>query len=178
MGFPTLYINFLIHFHGDRDYFECHEVLEEHWKNCGMHRNSIWVGLIQVAVSFYHYRRGNKKGAVKMMDKAVHLLTYKQQETETLGINHQHLITKLKNSRLQMMNNMPYMAINLPINNRELLNLCVEQCVKLGYEWGDIDDHTSQSIIHKHKMRDRSDVVAERKFALEAKSRERKLLLA
>ncbi|PAD68333.1 hypothetical protein CHH83_14265, partial [Bacillus sp. 7586-K] len=26
------YIDFLVHFHCDRDYFECHEILEEHWK--------------------------------------------------------------------------------------------------------------------------------------------------
>ncbi|MFZ3196347.1 MAG: DUF309 domain-containing protein, partial [Bacillus mycoides] len=26
--YPTEYIQFLIHFHGDYDYFECHEILE------------------------------------------------------------------------------------------------------------------------------------------------------
>ena len=30
--YPTEYIQFLIHFHGDYDYFECHEILEEYWK--------------------------------------------------------------------------------------------------------------------------------------------------
>ena len=29
MEFPLKYIDFLVHFHGDRDYFECHEILEE-----------------------------------------------------------------------------------------------------------------------------------------------------
>lgn len=30
--YPTEYIQFLIHFHGDYDYFECHEILEGYWK--------------------------------------------------------------------------------------------------------------------------------------------------
>lgn len=30
--YPTAYIKYLFHFHTDRDYFECHELLEEHWK--------------------------------------------------------------------------------------------------------------------------------------------------
>ncbi|MEH7501602.1 DUF309 domain-containing protein, partial [Neobacillus drentensis] len=28
--YPTEYIQFLAHFHGDRDYFECHELLEDY----------------------------------------------------------------------------------------------------------------------------------------------------
>lgn len=30
--YPPEYIEFLYHFHCDRDYFECHEILEELWK--------------------------------------------------------------------------------------------------------------------------------------------------
>ena len=30
--YSQAYIDYLVHFHGDRDYFECHELLEEHWK--------------------------------------------------------------------------------------------------------------------------------------------------
>lgn len=52
--YPKAYIEYLVHFHSDRDYFECHEILEEHWKQDG--RNKGWLVLIQTAVAFYHYR--------------------------------------------------------------------------------------------------------------------------
>ena len=32
MVYPEAYIEYLMYFHGNRDYFECHEVLEEYWK--------------------------------------------------------------------------------------------------------------------------------------------------
>ena len=60
MNFPQKYIEYLVHFHGDRDYFECHEILEEYWKKIDNgNKESIWVGLIQLAVANYHHRRKN-----------------------------------------------------------------------------------------------------------------------
>ncbi len=32
MMYPNAYLDYLVYFHGHRDYFECHEVLEEYWK--------------------------------------------------------------------------------------------------------------------------------------------------
>lgn len=74
--YPLAYIEYLAHFHGSRDYFECHELLEAHWKLEQNHeRKVIWHGLIQVAVASYHERRGNFAGAVKMMEQAVNRLS-------------------------------------------------------------------------------------------------------
>ncbi len=56
--YAKAYIEYLAHFHGTRDYFECHEVLEEHWKAVDpKNRSSVWVLLIQIAVSMYHARQ-------------------------------------------------------------------------------------------------------------------------
>lgn len=50
--YPKAYIDYLVYFHGLRDYFECHEVLEEHWKKDDKaERKKYWVGLIQIAVA-------------------------------------------------------------------------------------------------------------------------------
>ena len=49
-AYPEAYIDFLVHFHGDRDWFECHERLEEYWKeHPDDPKSDTWVGLIQVA---------------------------------------------------------------------------------------------------------------------------------
>ncbi len=45
------------------DFFECHEVLEELWLECRGPERKYYQGLIQAAVSLYHYTRGNYVGA-------------------------------------------------------------------------------------------------------------------
>ncbi len=49
--YPEAYVAFLHEFHTTRDYFECHEILEEYWKeDPPEQRKEYWVGLIQLAV--------------------------------------------------------------------------------------------------------------------------------
>lgn len=69
--YPDAYIRYLAEFHGTRDYFECHEILEEYWKeHPGDEQAQLWHGLIQIAVGQYHLRRGNREGARKMLRSA------------------------------------------------------------------------------------------------------------
>lgn len=150
MIYPLSYITFLCHFHGDRDFFECHEVLEEHWKESGKERNSIWVGLIQVAVSLYHYRRGNIQGAVKLMTRALEILHEKRGELHALGLNHSQLVETLLNSLKQMKEWQLYTAIDLPIQDTELLVICKERVRMGGCKWGRLDDAWDEQIVHKH----------------------------
>lgn len=95
--YPKAYIQFLIHFHGDYDYFECHEVLEEYWKlKPRGKRDHHWVGLIQIAVSLYHQRRLNWNGAAKMIKRAIAILEKEREPIHALGLHHQQLLTLLK----------------------------------------------------------------------------------
>jgi uncharacterized protein len=148
--YPFSYIQFLCHFHGDRDYFECHEVLEEHWKKSGMERSSIWVGLIQVAASLYHYRRGNMRGAVKLLTRALESLSKKRSELHALGINYSQLMEILQKSLKHMKKSRLYTAIDLPIQDAELLVICKERVRRHGSSWGRLDDVWDEGIVHKH----------------------------
>ena len=67
-AYPEAWLDYLFEFHATRDYFECHEILEEYWKSVpeGDPDRGVWVGLIQLAVALYHHRRGNRAGALKM----------------------------------------------------------------------------------------------------------------
>lgn len=67
--YDPLYIRFLYQFNVKRDYFECHELLEELWLEEG--RSPLLQGLLQVAVSLYHHRNGNPNGAVKLFRQAL-----------------------------------------------------------------------------------------------------------
>jgi uncharacterized protein len=63
------YLAFISHFNGDRDYFECHEVMEELWLEEG--RSPLLQGLLQAAVGLHHWDNGNRSGAVKLMKAAL-----------------------------------------------------------------------------------------------------------
>lgn len=47
-----------------RQFFECHETLEELWKTERRAVRQLYQGILQVGVGFYHLRRGNYRGAV------------------------------------------------------------------------------------------------------------------
>ena len=63
------YITFLYSFNELRDYYECHDLLEDLWLEEG--REPFYQGLLQVAVSCYHLENGNIAGARKLMDLAI-----------------------------------------------------------------------------------------------------------
>ncbi|PYE52356.1 DUF309 domain-containing protein [Paenibacillus barcinonensis] len=71
-SYEPLYIDYLIYFNRDQDYFECHEVLEELWLE--RDREPLYKGLLQVAVGLYHYRNGNLRGGLMMLQSSLELM--------------------------------------------------------------------------------------------------------
>lgn len=70
--YDPLYVDYLVYFNRDQDYFECHEVLEELW--LAEDREPVYKGLLQVAVGMYHYRNQNLRGARLMLTSAIQIL--------------------------------------------------------------------------------------------------------
>jgi uncharacterized protein len=168
--YPREYIQFLVHFHGDRDYFECHEILEEYWKSIDPgNKESIWVGLIQLAVSCYHHRRQNFKGAKKTLEKAVKIFSNEKDTLLKLGLNGEKLKQKLMERLLVIVKEETYQSFNLPIIDPLLLRNCLELANTKDLNWGNESDLRNNCIIHKHKLRDRTYVIEERNQALHAK---------
>lgn len=83
MSYDPLYIQHLHYFNRERDYFECHEVLEELWLREG--RSLLYQGLLQVAVGLYHHRNGNLSGALKLFNGALQKLA--PYPPDSLGID-------------------------------------------------------------------------------------------
>ncbi|GLX71469.1 DUF309 domain-containing protein [Paenibacillus glycanilyticus] len=176
MTYPSAYVSYLVQFNGTRDFFECHELLEEYWKeHPGDPRSAIWVGLIQLAVGLYHERRGNWKGAIKMYEKALEKLG--EQSLDELGLDGARALADLKLSyeRLHAGQGepIPYQDMTLTVTDPQLEEQCLRQCQSLAVDWGRTSPLHEESLIHRHKLRDRSDVVAERAAAIEAKKRNR-----
>ncbi|QSF46825.1 DUF309 domain-containing protein [Paenibacillus tianjinensis] len=92
MAYEPLYLAYLVYFNRDRDYFECHEVLEELW--LAQERNPLYKALLQVAVGLYHFRNNNVRGAAIMMDRAHEVLgTY---PGDSLGIDLTNLVREVR----------------------------------------------------------------------------------
>ncbi|WP_077618658.1 DUF309 domain-containing protein [Bacillus sinesaloumensis] len=173
--YPQAFIDYLLHFHCDRDYFECHEVLEEHWKKKPIPERSIfWVGLIQIAVSLYHHRRGNLPGALRMMKSAWSICKDQKDELARLGFQVDKLVVLLDKKVHDIKRGEPYESINLPLENN-LLTTCSNLASQSGLSWGVASDLSNKQLVHKHKLRDRSDIIAEREEQIRHKRKLRQI---
>jgi predicted metal-dependent hydrolase len=59
----------------DEQFFECHEVLEEIWREAREPERTFLQALIHLAVSFYHYQNGNNVGAERQISKSLRKLS-------------------------------------------------------------------------------------------------------
>ncbi|MFC3882778.1 DUF309 domain-containing protein [Bacillus songklensis] len=174
MNYPIAYVDYLVHFHGDRDYFECHELLEEHWKSEELDtRKHIWVGLIQIAVSLYHQRRENYNGAYRMMNSAIRIVSNEKAEVQKLGLDYDALLKLLHKRAEEMKQQKKYESLYLPINDPSLTTVCIERSNEKGITWWSESDLNNISLVHRHTLRDRTSVIAEREKNLRYKQNSR-----
>lgn len=161
--YPPAYIDYLHYFHCERDYFECHEVLEEHWKEKEAHDRELhWVGLIQIAVGLYHYRRGNLNGAKRMLTNAITVIRTNSSEIDSLALDSRRLIEILENQLSRIERQATYKSIDLPLTDESLLSSCMTRALKENLVWGAPSDLQNQSLVHRHSTRNRDDVIQER----------------
>ncbi|WP_108672309.1 DUF309 domain-containing protein [Peribacillus acanthi] len=175
MKYPEEYVAFLFHFHVTRDYFECHEILEEYWKEIDpKNRQSHWVGLILLAVSCYHHRRMNFSGAERTLHKSVQILSREtnQKHLSTLDLDTNRLNDMLLKQLVCIKNKEDYKSMNLPINSANLLAACKTYSNENGVQWGNqVPFSVDEEILHRHLLRDRSNVIEERLRQLKIKGR-------
>ncbi|MFD0587014.1 DUF309 domain-containing protein [Paenibacillus sp. GCM10027627] len=167
--YPDAYIAYLVEFHATRDYFECHELLEEYWKeNPEDGLGEAWVGLIQLAVGQYHERRGNRRGAAMMYSQAESRLG--GADLSGFGLDGPSLLNQISQRKLAAeAGESDYEDIQIRIVDSKLLDQCLELCGQRSLIWGAASPMHLESIIHRHKLRDRSDVIAARAEALREK---------
>uniref|UniRef100_UPI0011552444 DUF309 domain-containing protein n=1 Tax=Bacillus sp. S1-R5C1-FB TaxID=1973491 RepID=UPI0011552444 len=144
------YIQFLIHFHVDYDYFECHEILEEYWKTKPRRkRDNYLVGLMQIAVSLYHHSRSNWNGPEKLMKGAITILEKNSAHVLHLGINEAQLLFLLKDKFQSIQKKEGFKTLFLPISGIALEKQCIEICEKQKLPWKDVNAISNEYIVHK-----------------------------
>ncbi|WP_163539991.1 DUF309 domain-containing protein [Gracilibacillus sp. YIM 98692] len=152
MEYPKEYITFMIEFHAKRDYFECHEVGEDYWKEKAQKDKLFWESLIQFAVGMYHWRRGNMAGAKKILLKSKEKFEEKKKIAIQYGIKAEEFLHLILNVINKIEKKEMYESLNIPLVNK-CIEQCKTECRKKGLQWdmnSDMDDHY---LIHKHKLR-------------------------
>lgn len=157
--YPDAYIQYLVQYHAVRDYFECHEILEDYWKDHPNSRyNQTWVMFIQLAVSLYHQRRGNRKGAIKLLSGAIK--RFNETHMRELGVNGAQLLAMMKERlySLQQDERLAYADLDIPLTDPQLLARCRHEADRQGYQWGRASDLSDTQLVNRHLLRDRSEV--------------------
>ena len=77
-----------------KEFFECHEVIEDLWLATQDESKNLYKGVIQAAVALYHLGRGNMRGARKLYRTSSRYL--KPYAPKALGLNVRKLLNDMK----------------------------------------------------------------------------------
>jgi len=153
--FHTSFVAFLKHFNETFDYFECHELLEDYWKEVSpRQKNHALTALILLATSMYHWRRGNYSGAIKTMKSSLKRMEETKNSPFFENFNYQKLTENMNSSLLLMESNKEFQQFSIVVTNPTLQSLVHKLDMKMN------DD--LHFLIHKHMLRDRSEILEER----------------
>ncbi|MCG1009067.1 DUF309 domain-containing protein [Salinicoccus sp. ID82-1] len=159
-----------------QDYFECHEIMEEAWKSKPMFtKKDAEVFLILLATGEYHYRRQNITGAVKSYGRALRLYRENDYDLASLGVTDD--LIGMMHRRLARMPDAAFTPMPFPLTDRMWRALHQEYAGGMTYEAfrKDLEYRfvSDEAIVHKHRLRDRSDVIREREAAIKKRKHQR-----
>lgn len=153
--FHPLFTQFITYFNEHQDYFECHEVLEEYWKDIApkdkSHPLTAW---ILISTGMYHWRRGNLTGALRSLEKGQRRVLLNEASDFYEGIQIQKVMEDLDGSIGNIRDEKPFQAFEIPISSQELRGLIERQPKKTPL--------SGEQLIHKHMLRDRSEILKSR----------------
>ena len=155
-----LFVQFIVYFNENQDYFECHEVLEELWKKHEPLDKEHWlVTLILLSTGLYHWRRGNIKGAKKTLFNAQSRLL-RMKHFPSVPFSWEQLSYELNASLHRLQKGEHFTPFHLTIEEEHTIR-SYQQMKKI------IPLHDKQDpfLVHKHTLRDRTDVINERERA-------------
>lgn len=72
------------------EFFECHEYLEDAWREETRQVRFLYQGILQVGVGFYHQENGNWRGATGLLRSGIERL--RDFEPEERGVDVSHLV--------------------------------------------------------------------------------------
>ncbi|WP_277585478.1 DUF309 domain-containing protein [Psychrobacillus antarcticus] len=153
--FHTSFVAFLKQFNETFDYFECHELLEDYWKEVSpRNKHHALTSLILLATSMYHWRRGNFTGAIKTMESSLKRMEATQDSPFFENFDYKKLTENMEFALESMINSQKFQGFTIAITNPTLQSLVNQLPLETN-----VDLHF---LIHKHMLRDRSEILEER----------------
>lgn len=151
------FVNFIIYFNDNQDFFECHEVLEDYWKSVpNFTKDHPLTAYILLATGLYHWRRENFLGAKRTLQKAYVKMTHMQKDDSsfTKGIDFTTLYARLQNSIQSVEEGQPFVSFPIIVTSSNLQKKINQQRAKLI-----LLPKNSDLVIHKHLRRDRTEII-------------------
>lgn len=111
------YLKFIRVFQIERDFFECHEILEEVWieeTNCETRKHPA-INLLLVAVGLLHWKNGNFKGALAVLKNSLNNYDEISVDIEILKIDSKALKIIIEQTILEIESGKDYKEIYLPL---------------------------------------------------------------
>ena len=144
-----------------QDYFECHEIMEEAWKDKEIFtKEDPEVFFVLIVTGEYHYRRDNVIGAATSYKRALKLYEKHQYDVTAFGFG-EEFIEMLQN-RYSWVYESLYEMYQDDFDSYSAFTLeILERFEK------------DESVIHRHRLRDREDVIEARLEALNRKLEQR-----
>lgn len=158
---------FLYEFSVTRDYFECHELLEDLWKKLApRNKNHELVGFILLSTGMYHWRRNNFKGAHKSFRKANLLLSQLPIEDchFVTSFDYNHLVHSVDQAANQSAQLIPYSPMYFIVTDPYLSQQMESFPLPV--------EPITEEILHKHLLRDRTEVITNRLEAMKKNSQQ------
>ncbi|GGA25342.1 DUF309 domain-containing protein [Psychrobacillus lasiicapitis] len=153
--FHPNFVQFIKEFNGTKDYFECHELLEDYWKEVSQARkNHPLTAFILLSTSMYHWRRGNITGAIKTMNGSIKRFVETSPSVYYDTINYTKLMQDTTHSISLLKEKKAFQQFTI-----ELMN---EQLERLVDALGITTEEDLHFLTHKHMLRDRSEILIER----------------
>lgn len=155
------FVKFIVYFNKNQDFFECHEVLEDYWKEQpNFDKSHPLTAYILLATGLYHWRRGNFIGAEKTLAKAYKKMSYLQHVTPLFadGIDFPLVYKNLAKSMHAVKEKQPFQSFPIEITSAELQTLYQRTAENLT-----LLPPNSKAIIDKHLLRPKADLKSKKK---------------
>lgn len=111
------YLEFIDTFQAERDFFKCHEILEEVWieeTKCET-RKHVSINLLLISVGLYHWRNKNFKGAIQVLENSLNNYDEVSEDIEKINIDSKCLKQVVLNVIERLKSQKDYEEIYLPI---------------------------------------------------------------
>lgn len=154
MEFSEQYLDFLYEFHVERDYFECHEILEKYWQSMSYfpNKNHGEIALLQLSVALYHWRRHNYRGALSLINKVYenleNTLVELVEKYDLIGLT---IAEDISDIRYLIETEQEYYDYCLPISD-ELMKIYCDTFAFTTHNWNAPSDMENVKLINKHRF--------------------------